>query len=208
MPNIEDWLSLDFIKKNNLLDWNKAMKKLHSSKDASDNTSKSYRRLVFDELCANFLSLTENRKRIKKKKLPKNFSKFFSEKIIKDLPFELTSSQKIVLDQINDDLLSDNRMFRIIQGDVGSGKTIVSFLSIINVIKSGYQCALMSPTEILAKQHFELSKKIFKNLDLKIDFITGKTDYKKRKEILKNLDSGKIQLIIGTHALFQKKNKI
>ena len=96
-------------------------------------------------------------------------------------------------------------MFRIIQGDVGSGKTIVSFLSIMNVIKSGYQCALMSPTEILAKQHYELSKKIFKNFNLKIDFITGKTVYKQRKEILKNLENGKIELIFGTHALFQKK---
>ena len=207
LPNIEDWLSLDFIKENNLIDWNKAIKKLHSSKDASNNSSKSYRRLVFDELCANFLTLSENRKRVKKKKLPKNFSKNFSEKIIEDLSFKLTNSQKLVLDQVNDDLLSDNRMFRIIQGDVGSGKTIVSFLSIINVIESGYQCALMSPTEILAKQHFELSKKIFKNLNLKIDFITGKTDYKKRKEVLKNLDNGKIELIIGTHALFQKKIK-
>ena len=73
-------------------------------------------------------------------------------------------------------------MFRIIQGDVGSGKTIVSLLAIINVIKSGYQCALMSPTEILAKQHFELTKKIFKEINIKIDFLTGKTDYKKEKK--------------------------
>ena len=73
-------------------------------------------------------------------------------------------------------------MFRIIQGDVGSGKTIVSLLAIINVIKSGYQCALMSPTEILAKQHYDLAKKIFKSTKLKIDFLTGKTEYKKRKK--------------------------
>ena len=96
-------------------------------------------------------------------------------------------------------------MFRIIQGDVGSGKTIVSLLSILNVIKSGYQCALMSPTEILANQHYILSKKIFKHINLKIDFLTGKTDYKQRKEILKNLSDGKTNLLIGTHALFQKK---
>ena len=80
-------------------------------------------------------------------------------------------------------------MFRIIQGDVGSGKTIVSLLSIINVIKSGYQTALMSPTEILAKQHFDLSLKIFNKFGIKIEFLTGKTDYKKRKEILKNLEN-------------------
>ena len=95
-------------------------------------------------------------------------------------------------------------MFRIIQGDVGSGKTIVSLLAIFNVIKSGYQCALMSPTEILARQHYLLSEKIFKK-NVKIDFLTGKTDYAPRKKILDNLKKGKTNLLIGTHALFQKK---
>ena len=110
-----------------------------------------------------------------------------------------------MLNEINLDLLSKNRMFRIIQGDVGSGKTIVSLLSIMNVIESGYQCAFMSPTEILAKQHFELAKGLFKNQKFEIDFLTGKTDYKEKKIILNNLDNGKIKLLIGTHALFQKK---
>ena len=73
-------------------------------------------------------------------------------------------------------------MFRIIQGDVGSGKTIVSLLTITSVIKSGYQCALMSPTGILAKQHYDLAIKIFNKLDIKIDFLTGKTDYRERKK--------------------------
>ena len=117
----------------------------------------------------------------------------------------LTASQKDVLTEINLDLLSRNRMFRIIQGDVGSGKTIVSLLAILNVITSGHQCALMSPTEILAKQHYELAKTIFNSINIKIDFLTGKTDYKKRKEILANLSNGKTKLLIGTHALFQKK---
>ena len=127
------------------------------------------------------------------------------QKIINKLPFELTNSQKKVLTEINFDLMSNFRMFRIIQGDVGSGKTIVSLLSIINIIKNGYQCALMSPTEILAKQHYDLSKKIFKDINIRIDFLTGKTDYQKRKEILSCLAEGKTELIIGTHALFQKK---
>ena len=156
-------------------------------------------------MCANFLALSENRKRIKKKKSPKNIEKKYEELIISKLPFKLTNSQKNVLSEINFDLMSDNRMFRIIQGDVGSGKTIVSLLAIINTIKSGYQSALMSPTEILSKQHCELAKKIFKNINLKIDFLTGKTEYKKRKEILNNLLNGHTDLLIGTHALFQKK---
>ncbi len=205
IPVIDDWLEDNFIKKNDLISWNESIKKLHTSNEAKNIQSKSFRRLVFDELLANFLSLSENRKRIKKSKYPKKFDNSFSEFIINKLPFKLTSSQKDVLSEINKDLLSANRMFRIIQGDVGSGKTIVSLLAIINVIKSGFQCAMMSPTEILAKQHFELAKKIFKGINLEIDFLTGKTNLKERKKILKNLSDGKTNLLIGTHALFQKK---
>ena len=203
LPIIDDWLDNDFIKKNNLLNWNEAIKNLHS-KEIKDRKSKSYRRLVFDEICSNLLSLSENRKRIKKNKKAKVFTKHKEEFLIKRLPFKLTNSQIKVLDEINQDLSSNNRMFRIVQGDVGSGKTIVSLLSILNVSQSGYQSALMSPTEILAKQHYELSKKIFKDF-LKISFLTGKTEYKERKKILQNLKKGKIDLIIGTHSLFQKK---
>ncbi len=205
LPTVQDWLNEDFVKKNNLIEWNQSIQNLHKSKDAKNGQSKSFRRIVFDELCANFLTLSENRQRVKKNKLPKNFNNKNADLVIQNLPFELTLSQKKVIEEINLDLLSNKRMFRIIQGDVGSGKTIVSLLSIINVIKSGYQCALMSPTEILSKQHYELSKKIFKNINIEISFLTGKTDYKKRKEILSNIKDGKTKLLIGTHALFQKK---
>ena len=205
IPDIEDWLDENFIHANNLNNWKNSIEKLHKSHEGNDNKSKSYRRLVFDELCANFLTLSKNRKKIKKIKKPKLFLSKHTDRLIKKLPFKLTKSQKIVLNEINLDLLSKNRMFRIIQGDVGSGKTIVSLLSIMNVIESGYQCAFMSPTEILAKQHFELAKGLFKNQKFEIDFLTGKTDYKEKKIILNNLDNGKIKLLIGTHALFQKK---
>ena len=205
IPKIEDWLEKDFIKKNNLIDWNEGIKNLHNSKDGKNNNSKSFRRIVFDELCANFLTLSENRKRIKRDKHPKEFNNECAESIIKNLPFKLTSDQNNVLNEVNKDLLSNKRMFRIIQGDVGSGKTIVSLLAIINVIKSGYQCALMGPTEILARQHYELTKKTFNQINVKIDFLSGKTEYKQKKEILNNLSIGKTDLLIGTHALFQKK---
>ncbi len=205
LPIIEDWLDSGFIEKNKLIEWNVCIKNLHGSKDSKNRQSKSYRRLVFDELCANFLTLSENRKRIKKIKLPKKICSNNSKSIIDKLPFELTNGQKKVLQEVNKDLISNNRMFRIIQGDVGSGKTIVSLLTVIDVIKSGYQCALMCPTEILAKQHLELSKKIFFKNNIVIDFLTGKTDFKKRKILLKKLKDGKIDFLIGTHALFQKK---
>ena len=204
LPVVQDWLDSEFIKQNDLISWNQGIKNLHNSKNSKNNHSRSFRRLVFDELCANFLALSENRKRIKKNKIPKVFNNEYSNIIIKNLPFNLTKSQSNVLNEINIDLLSNNRMFRIIQGDVGSGKTIVALLAISNIIESGYQCVLMSPTEILSKQHYNLATKIFKKINFKIDFLTGKTDLKKRKEILKNIEIGKTDLLIGTHALFQK----
>lgn len=205
IPIIEDWLDKNFIKENNLLNWNESIKNLHVSKDGKNNLSNSYRRLVFDELCSNFFILSENRNRIKREKLPKNFLCIKSKYVEKKLPFKLTKSQQDVLKEINKDLLSRKRMFRILQGDVGSGKTIVSLLAISNAVESGYQCALMAPTEILAKQHYELAKKIFKNLNFNVAFLTGKTEIKNRKQILKNLEIGKTKLLIGTHTLFQKK---
>jgi ATP-dependent DNA helicase RecG len=205
IPKITDWLDLNFLKKNNLLSWNESIYKLHKTNDAKNNHSKSLRRIVFDELCANFFTLSDNRKRIRKKKIPKKFLETKSNLIIKNLPFSLTKSQQVVLKEINKDLSSEKRMFRIVQGDVGSGKTIISLLAISNIIESGYQCALMGPTEILANQHFQLSKKIYKDLNFKIDFLSGKTEAKDRKKILKDLKSGKTNLLIGTHALFQKK---
>ena len=207
LPKIRDWLSDQFIKSNRMIGWNEAISRLHNSDDSKNNQSHSFRRLVFDEICANFITLSKNRKRIKRKKIVKSFKKINSRRIIKNLPFELTNGQKNALEEINNDIKSNERMFRIIQGDVGSGKTIVSLLSIANVIESKYQCALMGPTEILAKQHFTTANKFFKNTDIRIGFLSGKTEFKERKLILDKLENGKIDLLIGTHALFQKKIK-
>tara|TARA_A100001011_G_scaffold381745_1_gene450660 strand:+ start:325 stop:2379 length:2055 start_codon:yes stop_codon:yes gene_type:complete len=205
LPNIEDWYESHFLKKNDFLDWRQNIITLHKTKDSQNNLSKSYKRLVFDEIFANFLVLSENRKKIKKKKKNKFFKSAISNQILKRLPFELTKSQEKVLNEINLDLKSDTRMFRIVQGDVGSGKTIVSLLSVANVIENDEQCALMAPTEILAKQHFDLAKKIFVDNKIKIEFLTGKTEVKKRKKIIHDLENGNIDFIIGTHSLFQKK---
>ncbi len=207
LPQVDDWLSDNFIKENNLINWNLSIKLLHNSKEGKNNKSKSFRRIAFDEICANLLTLSENRKRIRKNKIKKNFSEKTSIKIQKRLDFSLTEDQVKVLHEINSDLMSEKRMFRILQGDVGSGKTIVSLLSIINVIESGYQCALMGPTEILSRQHYEQAKKIFKNMKISIKFLTGKTHYSEKKKILQEAKNGEVDLLIGTHALFQKKIK-
>ena len=110
------------------------------------------------------------------------------------------------LDQINNDLKSNQKMFRLLQGDVGSGKTIVALISSINVISSGFQVCFMAPTEILARQHYDLALKLLdKNVNIKL--LTGKTDYKDRKKILFDLNNNKINFLIGTHSLFQEKIK-
>ena len=205
LPDIQDWLESEFLKENKFLRWKENIIALHKTKDAQSNISTSYKRLVFDEICANLLVLSENRKKIKKGKKKKIFKSFLSKKIVKHLPFVLTNSQKKVLEEINFDLKSNTRMFRIIQGDVGSGKTIVSLLSIANVKESNYQCALMAPTEILARQHYILAKKIYEGSNISISFLTGKTPPFEKKEIMESLEKGNIDVVIGTHSLFQKK---
>ena len=206
LPKIKEWHEISFLKKMNFLDWKTSMLKLHEENSKEGINSNIYRRLAYDEIFSHLLTMSENRKRIKKyKKTPKVFKRIISNKILKSLSFELTKSQKRVLSEIEKDMTSKERMFRVVQGDVGSGKTIVSLLAVANALESKFQCALMAPTEILAKQHFELTKKIFKNIKINIALITGKTEPKEKKQILQNLKNNKINFIIGTHSLFQKK---
>ena len=120
------------------------------------------------------------------------------------LNFILTNDQKNSLLQINRDLSSKSKMFRLLQGDVGSGKTIVALISALNVIESGYQVAFMAPTEILAKQHYNLAKNLCSN-KINLEILTGKTDYYEKKRINKEINSKKVNIIFGTHSLFQKK---
>lgn len=122
--------------------------------------------------------------------------------LIKTLPYELTKDQHKAIEAIYDDLIDKKRMNRLLQGDVGSGKTIVSFIALYINYLSGYQGALMAPTEILASQHHENIKKILPNL--KVSLLTGKLKAKEKKEILGNLKEGKIDIVIGTHALISE----
>ena len=206
LPKMNEWLSSKILKNFDNVTWNEAIVNLHNPKK-DQNEKKYINRLIFDEILSTFLINSNIKKNFKrKKKLPKkiNFNLInFVEKIVK---FKLTLDQKKAIDQINKDISSDERMFRLLQGDVGSGKTIVSLISAQNVILNGYQVAFMAPTEILAKQHYNLYKRVFGN-NSSVDFLTGKTDYKKKRDILNNLENKKIKIIFGTHALFQKKIK-
>jgi ATP-dependent DNA helicase RecG len=124
--------------------------------------------------------------------------------ILSKLDFRLTTDQIKTLNEINYDLKSDRKMFRLLQGDVGSGKTIVALLAAHNAIKSGFQVAMMAPTEILAKQHYNLARKIFEK-EIKIKVLSSKSQNKEKKSIINQLENNSIDIIFGTHAIFQKK---
>ena len=204
ISEIPEWHSKDTLKKIGNIAWNKAIINIHEGKDINFN-SNYYRRLAYDEILANFIVLSQVRKRIRKhKKKVKNFELKTERKIIKNFKFSLTLNQKKIIDEVNIDLKSDFKMFRLLQGDVGSGKTIISLIAAANVIEANYQVAFMAPTEILAKQHYNLALKVFNNLNINIKILTGKTEHKEKKLIKENLENGKINLLIGTHALFQK----
>ncbi len=205
LPILEEWHSVDILNKFNNYSWNKSIIELHKPENIGKNKKKFYQRLAFDEIFSTFLVNSEIRKKVKKnKKESKVFDLNKQNKIIETLEFSLTNDQLKAIREINNDLCSSTKMFRLLQGDVGSGKTIVALISAFNSINSGFQVALMAPTEILARQHFNLAKKIFpKNLE--IELISSKTDIKEKKVILNKLENHKIDIIFGTHAIFQKK---
>ncbi len=206
LPKLDEWLSANILNNFDNVSWNEAIINLHNLKN-KDNKKKYINRLIFDEILSTLLINSNIKKNFKRKiKSPKKLNldliKYAEEKI----GFKLTEDQKIAIKEINNDISSNKRMFRLLQGDVGSGKTIVSLIIAQNVIYNNYQIAFMSPTEILSKQHFNLYKKIFGD-SFKSNLLTGKTDNKERKNILKKLEKKEIDIIFGTHALFQKKIK-
>ena len=205
LPILDEWHSKEVLKRFDGITWNESIKELHKPRDDENYKKNFYQRLAYDEIFSTFLVNSEIRKKIKKiKKKNKNFNLKNQNLIIKNLDFTLTNDQLKALKEINDDMCSSTKMFRLLQGDVGSGKTIVSLIAALNTINSGFQVSLMAPTEILAKQHFNLAKKIFpKNINIRL--ISGKTDYSQKNEILNELLNHKIDIIFGTHAIFQKK---
>ena len=205
LPLLNEWHSKNILHKFDNITWNNAIIDLHKPENVGGYKKNFYQRLAFDEIFSTFLVNSEIRKKIKKfKKVNKIFDVKKQNEIINELEFSLTNDQIKTLKEINNDLCSSTKMFRLLQGDVGSGKTIVSLLSAFNTVNSGFQVALMAPTEILARQHYTLAKEIFpKNINIKL--ISGKSDYKSKKIILDELSKHKIDIIFGTHAIFQKK---
>ena len=206
LPDLDEWLSIDVLKKFKNLSWKESVLRLHNPKNINKKGN-HLNRLIFDEILSSFLINSKIRTAIKKiKKNRKKINFNHANTLINKLNFKLTSDQIKTIDEINKDLESNKKMFRLLQGDVGSGKTVVALISSLNVISCGYQVAIMAPTEILAKQHFALTKELFEN-NINIGLLTSKTNYAERKKIIDNISNNKINILIGTHSLFQDKIK-
>ena len=204
LPDLNEWHSKEILNRFNNLSWKDSIIKLHDPK-YKQNKGDFFNRLVFDEILSTFLINSKIRKNIKKeKKIRKNFSDKAINQIKKEIKYNLTPDQINTISEINNDLKSNQKMFRLLQGDVGSGKTIVALIACLNVIYSDFQVSFMSPTEILAKQHYNLAKNLFPK-NISVGLLTSKTERAERNIILNNLITNKMKIIFGTHSLFQDK---
>ena len=211
IPDIPEWLSEKTIKENQFLSWKTSIKKIHMPDDIYDTSLDNiYRkRLALDELLANQISMKMLKSKISKTKNKPviNESKLVSE-FYKLIPFKLTQNQEEVINEIKSDINSNTTMIRMLQGDVGSGKTIVALISILYAISNGSQAVLLVPTEILAIQHYNNIKKLTENMNLEIDLLLGESKHvgskKSRLKLIEKIKCGVSQIIIGTHALFSK----
>ena len=198
----EEKIPSNILNELNLESYDNAIRNIHFPKD-NESFIRAKRRLVFDEIFYFQLSMKKikrnNEDAIKFEIKDETFD------FIKSLSFKLTNSQNKVLDDIFRDMTSDKQMNRLVQGDVGCGKTIISFVAMFNVIKNGFQSVLMAPTEILARQHYESSKKLFSKYNIKVELLVGSLKESEKKAIREKIENGEVDIIIGTHAVFQEK---
>ncbi|MEM6338506.1 MAG: ATP-dependent DNA helicase RecG [Pseudomonadota bacterium] len=175
------------------------------SMEIESSLNESSRRLTIKELFANQVSLAKLKK-AEKQVLGHKFSIDFElqKQILDNLGFVLTSAQENAIKEIQSDQATDVQMMRLLQGDVGAGKTLVALMTMLNPIKDSFQAALMAPTDLLSVQHFQFFQKALEGTNIKCALLTGKTKIKERREISASLENGDIDILIGTHALFQE----
>lgn len=203
---IEETLPQTYLEKHNLLQLKEVVQKLHFADDMTE-IEQALKRIKYEELLNYQLSMKYlNYMREKNSICPIiNYDQTVLDKLISKLPYELTIDQKKAVEDILQDLKSPFAMNRLLQGEVGSGKTIVAILAILAVVSDHYQAVLMCPTEILSHQHYEtLQKTLVDFPNIKLAVLTGSTPVKQRKEIIYEIKDGTINVVIGTHALFQK----
>ncbi|WP_226665749.1 ATP-dependent DNA helicase RecG [Metabacillus litoralis] len=204
IDEIEEILPIELLEKYKLITRKQAIQTIHAPIEQA-SLKQARRRFVYEEFLLFQLKMQALRKvqREQSKGLNQQYPKETLDHFIKALPFPLTIAQSRVIDEILSDMKSPYRMNRLLQGDVGSGKTVVAAISIYATILSGYQGALMVPTEILAEQHAESLIKLFEPFDINVALLTSSVKGKKRRELLEKLKNNEIHLLIGTHALIQ-----
>ncbi|MBL24285.1 MAG: ATP-dependent DNA helicase RecG [Rhodospirillaceae bacterium] len=207
LPNLEEWLDPAFQKQRAWPSWNEAVVAAHAPEGNSDlePLTKYRTRLAYDELLANQLALALIRRALRK--LPGREitgAGNLRQTVLGKLPFQLTEAQEVAIAEITQDMAQSGRMLRLLQGDVGSGKTVVALFAALNAIETGGQAAIMAPTEILARQHYDTLAELLDGTDVKLGILTGRDRGSVRSETLAALADGTLDLIVGTHALFQK----
>lgn len=203
---LPEWCDPAFKDKMKWQDWDKAVEDVHSpmGENGLSPNHPSRTRLAYDELLSNQLTLALVRER-QRKKQGRVYAPIgdLRAKVMSALPFELTGAQKRTLAEIDSDMTEPLKMLRLVQGDVGSGKTIVAALAMLSAVECGAQAALMAPTEILARQHYESLKPYFESAGVRVIVLTGRDKGKARETLLDQIRSGAAQIVIGTHAIFQ-----
>ena len=203
--NLKDYISADIRNENNLMEITESYENIHFPMN-EELLKNAIRRIAFDEfyrflyelkiLKNENIRLTNNHKIVQGKAVAG---------FIESLPYSLTKGQQQAIEDILSDMGSDNVMNRLVQGDVGSGKTIVAAASLFACAKEGYQGALMVPTEVLARQHFDELSRLFKDFDIKVEYLVGSTSLKEKRRIYDDISEGRIDILIGTHAIIEDK---
>lgn len=206
VPEMPEWIDGTLAEKQGFQSAADSFRALHEPRDATDidPQAPARRRLAYDEFLAGQLSLALVRQRLRKVAgTPVHATGKLSGPVIAALPFSLTASQSTAIADILKDMSGSDRMLRLLQGDVGSGKTMVALMAMLAAVESGGQAVLMAPTEILARQHFATLSKMAAPAGITIDVLTGRTKGKERDAILERIASGETRIVVGTHALFQ-----
>ena len=206
-PNLPEWIEPAHKARSEWPDWRTALSDAHDPLSMNDlaSSTKARVRLAYDEFFAHQLTLGLAREKLRRSKGISTIGDGqLRTTVVSQLPYTLTEAQERAVHEIIVDMSQGRRMNRLLQGDVGSGKTLVAFLAFLNAVESGGQGVLMAPTEILARQHLQSLRPLAMAAGIEIDILTGRDKRSERSEKLSRLLSGKIQILIGTHAVFQK----
>lgn len=206
MKKLPEWLDAAFMAERGYAPFLQSLTRVHNPDEASDIAPEAAprSRLAYDELLANQLALALARRMTQRQESYKILADTDIEKRWRGvLPFTLTNGQNAVLTDIAADMASGHRMVRLLQGDVGSGKTILAFAAMVQAVAAGYQACLMAPTDLLARQHRETLAPLAEKVGVRLGFLSGKMKKAEQAEVLEQVASGEIEILVGTHALFQ-----